>query len=540
MKLAVRSLLLCILSLATTLAFAVNPPPHFEHIVIIVQENRTPDNLFGNGHSLVKCNNENPFEAGVDIVDGGPDATQTQNNGIRCLAPLDLATCVNPDHSHGGFKTMLDLNQNGVPQMDGACKNYQGCGSACPMYSYVIQADVQPYYDIATNYGFANYFFQTSQGPSFPAHQFLLSGTSAPDVVSSGDSWWQWFDAENMYGTGNVQIDAGCVANSSRQAEGINPSNGNETLTWYPPPLFMNPGFPCYSHRTMIDLFEGVHPNITWKYYAPLEKSIWTAPTAIYGLCGGIAPQTHCPNFAVGGKYASNMRMEGTGTDLAPIYTDITNCSLAQVSWVIPDKKWSDHPGSGDNIGKGPSYVANIVNLIGQSTCTDANTGNRYWKDTAVLIVWDDWGGWYDHVPPFKFTGYDPPNTTNGKQYVYGFRVPFLVVSPYTPDHHVSGAIMGTPSYPPPAQYTHDFGSILKFIEQNWGLGEINPNTQPEWDYADHFAMDNNPPAYYSLGDFFQGSYRDFTGIPIDPRYGPSYFSNYPGVPEAPVDDTDD
>ena len=129
--------------------------------------------------------------------------------------------------------------------------------------------------------------------------------------------------------------------------------------------------------------------------------------------------------------------------------------------------------------------------------CTDTNTNNRYWKDTAILIVWDDWGGWYDHVPPPKWTGYDPLNTTNGKQYVYGFRVPFLVVSPYTPDHHVSGAITGTPSYPPPAQYTHDFGSILTFIENNWGLGEINPNATPPWHYADFYAIDNNPNQGY-------------------------------------------
>ena len=119
MKLAVRNLLLFILPLATALAFAVNPPPHFEHIVIIVQENRTPDNLFGAGPSSTHCNYESPFEPGVDIVDGGPDATQTQNNGIRCLVPLPLRpVCENPDHTHGGFKQMLDL-QGGVPQIDG-------------------------------------------------------------------------------------------------------------------------------------------------------------------------------------------------------------------------------------------------------------------------------------------------------------------------------------------------------------------------------------------------------------------------------------
>ena len=65
----------------------------------------------------------------------------------------------------------------------------------------------------------------------------------------------------------------------------------------------------------------------------------------------------------------------------------------------------------------GPSWVAAIVNAIGNSP---------YWSNTAIIIVWDDWGGWYDHVPP-------PPRLADGTKwgagYVYGFRVPLIVVS---------------------------------------------------------------------------------------------------------------
>jgi hypothetical protein len=207
-----------------------------------------------------------------------------------------------------------------------------------------------------------------------------------------------------------------------------------------------------------------------------------------------------------------------------PIYTDIANCQLPAVSWVIPDKKWSDHATESD--GSGPYYVANIVNGIGWSTCTDTVGSAQvpYWQDTVIFILWDDWGGWFDHVPPFQLGG---QGNGWGKSYTYGFRVPFLVVSAYTPAGYVSGAISGTPTYPPPPNVTHDFGSILRFIEKNFSLqlGGIDPL----YPFADGFAPDANAPGG-SLADFFPipaNNPRVFQGIPIDPRYGQSYFQNY-------------
>ena len=206
------------------------------------------------------------------------------------------------------------------------------------------------------------------------------------------------------------------------------------------------------------------------------------------------------------------------------IYTDINNCQLPAVSWVIPDKKWSDH--ANENEGTGPYYVANIVNGIGWSTCTDTVGSAQvpYWQDTVIFILWDDWGGWFDHVPPFQLGG---QGNGWGKSYTYGFRVPFLVVSAYTPAGYVSGAISGTPTYPPPPNVTHDFGSILRFIEKNFSLqlGGIDPL----YPFADGFAPDANAPGG-SLADFFPipaNNPRVFQGIPIDPRYGQSYFQNY-------------
>jgi phospholipase C len=121
------------------------------------------------------------------------------------------------------------------------------------------------------------------------------------------------------------------------------------------------------------------------------------------------------------------------------ILSDISHGMLPAVSWLVPDLTNSDHPG--DHSDTGPSWVAAIVNAIGESA---------YWKSTAILIVWDDWGGFYDNVrPPLR-------DTAGG----LGFRVPMLVVSPYARKGYV-------------AHTQYEFGSILKFIENNWGLGRL-------------------------------------------------------------------
>jgi phospholipase C len=124
-------------------------------------------------------------------------------------------------------------------------------------------------------------------------------------------------------------------------------------------------------------------------------------------------------------------------------------CNLRQVSWVIPAGQNSDH--AKQNNGGGPSWVASIVNAIGNSTCTNPD-GSSYWNTTAFLITWDDWGGWYDHEPPAILAA-----PQGG--YQYGFRVPLIVASAFTPAGYISNL-----------QY--DFGSMVRFIEHNFGIPE--------------------------------------------------------------------
>jgi hypothetical protein len=213
----------------------------------------------------------------------------------------------------------------------------------------------------------------------------------------------------------------------------------------------------------------------------------------------------------------------------------------------------ADHPGHSGNafdLGYGPYWVADIINAIGNATTCDSA---GYWNDTAVFVTWDDWGGFYDHVPPpavlygtgtpSKFTCDQTVDDNTfmftyqwGCGNVYGFRVPLLVVSASTQAGYVSGSIAGlnNVSYPPPPQYTHDFGSILDFVENNFSQQELGPIAPSGYSYADQNSIDYNwcqlqVPKCVPLADFFQGSQPVFNSIPVPTGYDSCEFQCYYG-----------
>ena len=384
-----RALLLLSIILLGSLLCWSQPP--FLHIVIVIQENRTPDNLFGS------------------CVIPGADLVATGNQ-------LSLGSNVDVDHGHKTF----------LAEIGG---KYQS-----KAFAYVQQSDVASYCQLGAQYAFANRMFQTNQGPSTPAHQFLFSGTSAPSDTSD------WFESEIAFG--------GCLSIGLTLVQFIDPAGKENHM-----------GSPCLDPSTMADLLDPA--GISWRYYAPSATSMWTAPAAIKHLC---VPVKIGFAYNCTGEDWKNM-------DFNPpdVLDDIANNNLAAVSWVVPSAPYSDHPGYGTG---GPAWVASIVNAIGQSA---------YWQSTAVIVLWDDWGGWYDHVPPLQnSTGWCP-------SYCYGFRVPMLVISAYTPTGYVDNN-------------THDFGSILRFVESNFGLGLIGPGT-----YADSYS-DN-------LAEFFTAGQQEFKSI---------------------------
>jgi len=432
----------------------------FRHIVIIFQENRSPDNLF---HDPVL------IKAGADIASSGVNSA----GKIVALREVPLGITYDMDHSNRAFKAMYDGGK-----MDGADKVRPSCAGlpTCPPgpgFVYVRSEDVKPYFQMAEQYAFGDRMFQTNQGPSFPAHQFIISGTSAPSADSTS------FVADNALGNIGV-LNTGCTAPPQELVLAIG-TNGQRSYI-----------YPCTDHPTLTD--ELNTENISWKYYSPSAGSPWTGPNAIEHMCG---PNAAPPNATscVGTDWTQHVVLYTSG-DHAPILTDIANSQLPEVSWVIPSGQNSDHAGGLDGIG-GPSWVAAIVNAIGNS---------QYWADTAILVTWDDWGGWYDHVPPFKVVD---DGTSWGSGYIYGFRVPLIVISPYTRPHYIS-------------HVNHDFGSILRFVEENFNL--------PALGYADSYAPDD-------LLDCFDFEQQPLTFGTIDAPLKADHFINDRTPPLDPDDD---
>jgi phospholipase C len=410
------------------------PPEKIQHVVVIFQENRTPDNLFQDSVLISR---------GADIQSYGINST-----GAKIpLLPQHLKNDYDLGHSHGSFLAMYDDGKmDGADKVSVNCNPNALCPPPNPWFQYIYQSDVGPYFQLAETYTFGDRMFQTNQGPSFPAHQFIISGTSAPSAGSN------MFASENPINGPDPFHNAGCIAPPEERVKVLD-ANGNETQQIYP----------CFDHPTLTDMLNTA--QISWRYYSPSAGIIWNGPNAIQHMC---VPNLPPPNgtACTGSDWTNHVVLQST-----QVLTDIQSGNLAAVSWVIPAGQSSDHAGGND--GSGPSWVASVVNAIGNSP---------YWSNTAIFITWDDWGGWYDHVAPKIIND----GVSWGSGYAYGFRVPLIVVAPYAKAQYISHA-------------THDFGSILKYIEENFGLNSLGYADVNADDFADCFDYNQTPLTFQTI-----------------------------------------
>jgi phospholipase C len=202
----------------------------------------------------------------------------------------------------------------------------------------------------------------------------------------------------------------------------------------------------CFDYQTLGDELD--RAGLPWRYYVaqgPDPGSNFSAYRAVNHIRNG-------PDWAT-----------DVITPQTQILTDVANGSLAAVTWVTPDYRDSDHSHSGGT--GGPSWVASVVNAIGQS---------QFWNTTAIFILWDDWGGWYDHVPP-PYADYDG----------LGVRVPLIVVSPYAKAGYAS-------------HVQYEFGSVLRFIEDDFGLAQLSASDARATDPAADCFDFSQPPRTFS------------------------------------------
>jgi phospholipase C len=300
---------------------------------------------------------------------------------------------------------------------------------------------------MAKQYVLADHLFMTTGSNSFPAHQDLIAGATTVkpgEEVIDQPTGFPW----------------GCDAADDTETTLLS-SSGK-----------VNPDgpFPCFKYRTLRDVLDEKH--VSWKYYVPSIHSnkdgqVWNAFDAIRAV-------------RYSSEWSTNVSSPETN-----IYADISNGTLPAMSWVIPDFVNSDHTDT--NTDTGPSWVTSVVNAIGKS---------HYWNSTVVIVVWDDWGGIYDNVPP--------PHYTPGS---LGFRVPMLLISPYAKKGYV-------------AKNVYEFGSILKFVEGTFGLASLGTTDVRARNFAKDVFNFSKPPraftpitAKYSKG-FFE--HQAPSNMPVD------------------------
>ena len=402
------------------------PPPSsaIQHVIVMVQENRSLNNLFmsfpgADTSTTGLCKPYTPPRH--KEICPGPSPTPVPLKSItletcKCLGGTDIA------HDHKAFEAEYDGGK-----MDGFNTISLGTGGGNGPalfypYAYVVRQEVQPYWDMASRYALGDHMFSTATTDSFVAHQQIIAGTAALNAN------------ESLVDTPS-SIPWGCDNEDKRTTTGLIYRNGKVNDTAGP--------FPCLTqYKTMADVLDA--GGVSWKFYVAgllddFSGGVWNGFDAIKGV-----------------RYGSDWK--NISTPNTKIFKDIQSGTLPQVSWVIPYLPDSDHPASGNN--KGPSWVTSVVNAVGQS---------KYWSSTAIVVIWDDWGGFYDNVPPPQ------PDYTS-----LGMRVPVIVISPFARRHYIS-------------KTQYEFGSILKFIEQNFGTASLGTTDVRANSIVDIFDFKQKP-----------------------------------------------
>ncbi len=404
---------------------------------MIVQENRSFNNLFATfaGATGTTVGKKVVFTHG-----------RRQTKSIT-LKEAKLLTRAALTHSYAGYVQAYDKGR-----MDGfnLIAYYRGGNEGNMPYQYVNPSQIAPYWTMAETYGLANAMFTTQGSSSFTAHQDLIRGGTAIDAEHS------LIDSPQL--SGGIW---GCDSS---------PGTVTNLITTRRKFLKGAGPFPCTSdfpksgskYGTLRDLLDAA--SVSWKYYAPqigMPGGIWSA----YDV---IAPVRYGP------EWGTNVSWPETN-----VLTDIASGSLPAVCWVIPDAANSDHPGEDSDTG--PSWVSSVVNAIGQS---------QYWNTSAIIITWDDWGGFYDPVKP-------PPLDDQGGP---GFRVPMILVSPYARE--------ASPKHPGYISNTvYEFGSILRFIEDTFNLGRLGTSDQTANSIADMLDFGQPPRQFQTIGSKYSRTY---------------------------------
>jgi phospholipase C len=363
-----------------------------QHVVIIMQENRSFDSYFGT-------------YPGADGIPTGVCLPDPYNGGCR---PLFHDTA---DHNQGGphgagpaiadidggkmdgFVAQAEIKRNCTPSTLGCRPCTTSSESAClDSVGYHNGADIPNYWTYASDYVLQDHMFEPNASWSQPQHLYMVSEWSALCT-----NYIDPFSCTN-------------ALDSPNSVGGLPELDQTQLYAW-------------------TDITYLLHQaGVSWGYYVDPG----TQPD-----CDNANAMTCAPVQQAAGNpsiywnplpHFTDVHQDGQLGNVQPLnnfYAAASAGNLPAVSWIVPNNTVSEHPAS--RVSAGQTYVTGLINAVMQSSD---------WNSTAIFLSWDDWGGFYDH--------YDPPSVDqNG----YGLRVPGLVISPYAKQGYIDHQVLSHDAY---------------------------------------------------------------------------------------------
>ncbi|MCI4368502.1 MAG: fibronectin type III domain-containing protein [Thermoplasmata archaeon] len=388
-------------------SFSPGPPPGLApalkpghdpitHYVFVDLENRAFDSYFGTYCPTVGtyCTyTANGIPAGTCI----PKVVGQPTMGCVKLYPYPSVSYVtaDPAHTWASSHTAYD---NG--SMDGF---YAAENQNLQAFGYYNQSTLPTYWDIAEEYGLGDNWFSSTLSFSLPNHWNAIASAAPPIAELNG-----------LVGTPG-KLTGG-------QIKYLGQANHTKTIE-----------------------SQLVNSTVSWKYYDyPLPSYSGAFNTTAGGECrAGGAVGNHSTNgtfnywnpFAAQAINYNNPALNAHFVKATDVYKDLANGTLPNVSWVLPNCQQSDHPP--EPVSGGQSWVASLIDALGRSPD---------WNTTAMFVTWDEYGGFYDHVAPKQINSVG-----------LGFRVPLLVISPYSRPNYIDHRL----GY---------FQSFLHLVEWRFGM----------------------------------------------------------------------
>jgi phospholipase C len=380
-----------------------------EHVIFMVKENRTFDHYFGT------------YPGAEGVTEGG--TLECDPGGCVPGEPIRLkqAPYIQPHDITHGFASGLYAINGG--QMNGY--NIIGQGQDLSGYVQHSRRSLPNYWAYADRFVLADMFFTSMYGPTFPEHLYTVAAQAYGIVDNKSNT-----DTAGNYCDDPLEF-------TKRFRDDLSPEDvrrimrlEDEITKEIPDQLvriaqYWEDTRTCFNIKVLPDALE--RNGISWKYYANPDQ--WM---------NGLQAIRH---VRFGPMWQKVQEPE-------TFLRDVRGGELPQVSWLVPPEgNANEHPGSGTNVCEGENWTVEHVSAVMRS---------QYWRTTAIVIVWDDFGGFYDHVAPphYDIMGLGP-------------RTPALIISPYTRrgDNPDGGHIDST---------VYEFSSVLRFIEELHGL---NPMT---------------------------------------------------------------